>query len=100
MILIMKVLNFLSLEKILVRLKRKIIFTLICFIMKSYFVYPVYILDETLKNCMGLQLILVGNELHYVYIKYFNRFMFNKTKSKNKKHFSKYCYNVLVEKEF
>ena len=29
--------------------------------------------------------------LHCVYIKDFNRFMRNKTKNKNKKHFCKYC---------
>ena len=28
---------------------------------------------------------------HYVYIKDFNRFMCNKTKNKNKRHFCKYC---------
>ena len=31
------------------------------------------------------------NKSHYVYIKDFTRFMCNKTKNKNKKHFFKYC---------
>ena len=31
------------------------------------------------------------NNSHYVYINDFNRFMCNKTKTKNKKHFCKYC---------
>ena len=31
------------------------------------------------------------NKLHYVCIKDFNEFMFNKTKHKNKKHFCRYC---------
>ena len=31
------------------------------------------------------------NKSHYVYIKDFNRFMCNKTKYKNKKHFCRYC---------
>ena len=31
------------------------------------------------------------NNSHYVYINDFNRFMCNKTKNKNKKHFCKYC---------
>ena len=31
------------------------------------------------------------NKSHYVYIKDFNRFMYNKTKNRNKKHFCKYC---------
>ena len=39
------------------------------------------------------------NKSHYVYIKDFNRFMCNKTKNKNKKHFYN-VYNVLVVKKF
>ena len=31
------------------------------------------------------------NKSYYVYIKDFNRFMCNKTKNTNKKHFFKYC---------
>ena len=31
------------------------------------------------------------NKSHYVYIKDFHRFVCNKTKNKNKKHFSRYC---------
>ena len=40
---------------------------------------------------MNLLLISNENKSHYVYIKDFNRFMYNKTKSKNKKNFCKYC---------
>ena len=32
---------------------------------------------------------------HYVYMKHFSRFMCNKTKNKNKKHFCKYCLQCL-----
>ena len=39
---------------------------------------------------MDLLLIADENKLHYVYIKDFDRFMCNKTKSKNKKHFCRY----------
>ena len=40
-----------------------------------------------------MDLLLISNEFksHYVYIKDFDRFMFNKTKNRNKKHFCK-CY--------
>ena len=31
------------------------------------------------------------NKSHYVYIKYFNTLMFNKTKHENKKHLCRYC---------
>ena len=40
---------------------------------------------------MDLLLITDENKSHYVYIKEFNRFMCNKTKGNDKKHFRKYC---------
>ena len=52
---------------------------------------------------MGLLLIIDENKSRYLYIKNFDRFMFQKTKSKNKKYFCKrflQCFsskNVLAE---
>ena len=52
---------------------------------------------------MDLLLIFDEKKLHYVYIKEFNRLMFNKTKNKNKKYFCRCCLqcfsskNVLTE---
>ena len=40
---------------------------------------------------MDLLLIFDKNKSHYVYIKDFNRLMFNKTKNKNKKYFCRRC---------
>ena len=40
---------------------------------------------------MDLLLVIDENKSHYVYIKDFNRFMFHKTKNKNKKCFCKSC---------
>ena len=40
---------------------------------------------------MNLLLLIKDNKSHYVYIKDFNRFMFHKTKNKNKKWFCKSC---------
>ena len=40
---------------------------------------------------MDLLLINDENKSHYVYIKDFSKFMFNKTKHRNKKHFCRYC---------
>ena len=40
---------------------------------------------------MDLLLIFDENKSHYVYIKDFSRFMFSKTKNKNKKNFCKCC---------
>ena len=52
---------------------------------------------------MDLLLIFNENKSHYVYIKDFNKLMFNKTKNKNKKYFCRCCLqcfsseNVLTE---
>ena len=50
-------------------------------------IYPIYLSDLRFNNV--LDLLLINN--HYVLIKDFNRLMFNKTKSKNKKWFCKSC---------
>ena len=95
--LIMKALNFLSLKKILARLKKKyIFFALMCFVMKKN---PVHISDKKFKDCMDLLLRTDENKSHYVYIKNFNKFMSNKTRWKNNT-FADIVYNVLVVKEF
>ena len=53
--------------------------------------YPIYVLDKTFSEYMDLLLIFDENKSHYVYIKDFNKFMFSKTKNKNKKYFCKCC---------
>ena len=40
---------------------------------------------------MDLLLLIDVDKLHYLYIKDFNRFMFHKTKNKNKKWFCRSC---------
>ena len=62
-------------------------------------VYPFHISDGKFENCMDLLIITDDNELHYVYIKDFNRFTCNKTKNKNKNTFAGTVYNVLVVRE-
>ena len=89
MILIMKTINFLSLKKILARLKKHICVNVSCY--ENNLVYPVHISNKTFENCTDLLMITDENKPRYVYIKDFNRFMCNKTKNKNKKHFCKYC---------
>ena len=61
------------------------------FCYENCLVYPVHVSDKKFEDCMDLLLITDENKLHYVYIKDFNRFMCNKTKDKNKKHFRRYC---------
>ena len=50
------------------------------------------------ENSMDLLLIIDGDKSHYVYVKDFNRFMFHKTKNKNKTHFCKSCLQCFSSK--
>ena len=54
-------------------------------------IFPIYISDLKFEDSMDLLLLIGNNKSHYVYIKDFNRFMFHKTKNKNKKWFCKSC---------
>ena len=54
-------------------------------------VFPIYISDQKFKDSIDLLLLIDNNKLHYVYIKHFGRFMFHKTKNKNKKWFCRSC---------
>ena len=101
-ILIMMELNFLFKKKILARLKKRIIFALM-FCYENKLVFPIYISNKKFEISMDLLLVTDGDKLHYVYIKDFDRFIFHKTKNKNKKYFCKSCLqcfsskNVLTE---
>ena len=53
--------------------------------------FPIYVADQKFENSMGLLLVIDKNKSRYVYIKDFNRFMFHKTKNKNRKYFCKSC---------
>ena len=46
---------------------------------------------KNLKTRKDLLLLIDDNKSHYVYIKDFDRFMFHKTKNKNKKWFCRSC---------
>ena len=80
-------------------MQNKIGINVFCYESKT--TYPVYLSDQ--NDSMDLLLISNGFVSHYVYIKDFNRFMFNKTKYKGKKYFCKNCLqcfsseNVLLE---
>ena len=54
-------------------------------------VYPVYFSNQCFNDCLDLLLISNNFTSHYVYIKDFNRLMFNKTRHKGKKYFCKSC---------
>ena len=54
-------------------------------------VFPIYVSDQKFEDSMDLLLLIDDDKSHYVYIKGFDRFMFRKTKIKNKKWFCKSC---------
>ena len=61
--------------------------------------YPLYISKEKFEDHMELLLISENENKHFVYIKDFNRFMFNQTKHKNKKHFCMHCLQCFSTKD-
>ena len=48
-------------------------------------VFPIYVSNKGYRDLIDLLLLIEDNKSHYMYIKDFNRFMFHKTKNKNKK---------------
>ena len=54
-------------------------------------VFPIYVSEQKFEDSMDLLLLTDNDKSHYVYIKDFDRFMFHKTKNKNKKWFCKIC---------
>ena len=71
--------------------------------MKIDWFFQFYYSDQTFKDSMYLLLLIDSDKSYYVYIKDFDRFMFYKTKHKNKKWFCKSCLqcfsreNVLIK---
>ena len=55
------------------------------------FVFPIYVSDQKFEDLMDLLLLIDDDKSHYVYIKDLDRFLFHKTKNKNKKWFCRSC---------
>ena len=53
--------------------------------------FPIYVSKEKYEDFMNLLLITEETKTHYVFIKDFNKFMYNQTKQKERKHFCMYC---------
>ena len=91
MILIMMELNFLW-QKNISKTEEKNNKSANVFCYENKLTFPIYIYDQTFENSMDLLLIIKENKSHYVYIRDFYRFMFQKTKNKNKKNFCESCF--------
>ena len=53
--------------------------------------YPIYVSKEKYKDHINMLLITENENKHYVLIKDFNKFMYNQTKNKERKHFCMHC---------
>ena len=84
MILIMIELGFSAQEKDFSKIETKnnIWINMLCY--ENRLTFPVYVSDHKFENSINVLLVINENKSHYVYIKDFNRFMFNKTKNKTK----------------
>ena len=72
----------------------------ICINMFGYqngLVFPIYVSDQKFEDSRDL-LLLIDDDKSHVYIKDFDRFMFPKTKNRNKKHFCKSCLQCFSSK--
>ena len=68
-------------------------------------IFPIHISDQKFEDSMDLLLLIDNDKPYYVYIKDFKRFMFYRTKNKNKKWFCKSCLqcfsseNILIKRK-
>ena len=60
--------------------------------------FPIYVSDQAFEDSIDLLLLNDDDKSHYVYIKNFDRFMFHKTKDKNKKWFCRICLQCFSSK--
>ena len=77
--------------------KNKICINIYCY--QNRLTFPSYILDQKFEKSIDFLLITDENKTHYVYIKAFDRFMFHKTKNKNKKYICKSCLQCFSSKK-
>ena len=69
--------------------KNNICIHVLCY--ENRLTFLIYISHQKCENSMDLLLVNDEKKSHNVYIKDFGRFMFHKTKNKNKKYFCKSC---------
>ena len=62
---------------------------------ENWLVFPIYVSNQKFENSMDLLLLIDDDKSHYAYIKDFDRFIFHKTKNKNKKWFFRSCLQCL-----
>ena len=76
--------------------KNSICINVFCY--QTKLTFPIHVSDQKFQNSMDLLLATDGDKSHYVYMKDFDRFMFRKTKNKNKTYFCKSCLQCFSNK--
>ena len=61
--------------------------------------FPLYVSQKMVEATLDVLLITEGKNQHYVWIKDFNRFMYNQNQHREKKHFCRYCLQCFSTKE-
>ena len=85
-------------EKKFSKIETKNIICINVFCYENGLTFPMHVSDKKFENSMDLLLVIDGDKIHFVYIKDFDKFMFPKTKDKNKNTFAKVANDVLVGK--
>ena len=74
-------------EKDFSKIEKKNNFCINVFCYENKLVFPIYVSNQKSENLMDLLLVTDGDISPFVYIQDFDRFMFHKTKNKNKNYF-------------
>ena len=75
-------------------MKNNICITVFCY--ENGLVFQIYVSDQKFEDSMDLLLLIDNNKSHCVYIEDFDRFLFHKTKNKNKKWFCRSCLQCFI----
>ena len=86
------------LEKDFSKIKKKNNIYINVFCYENKLTFPIYNSDQKFETSMDLLLLIDENKSHYAYIKKFDRFIFHKTKNKNKKYFCESCLQCFSSK--
>ena len=61
--------------------------------------FPLFVSKKVFETTLDLLLIMEDEKQHYVWIKDFNRFMYNQSKHQHRKHFCRYCFQCFSSEE-
>ena len=61
--------------------------------------FPLYVSQKVFETTLDLLLIMEDEKQHYVWIKDFNRFMYNQSKHQHRKQFCRYCLQYFSREE-